>query len=149
MTNSVDQLNSAELHQLKQTVTWTGPRRDIPVVLAISDIFVLPSAYREGIPRVLLEAASMGLPIVTTDSPGCNEVAEHSVNGFLVPVRNPAALSRAILILIEQLELRLRFGHVSRRRAVEHFDLSIIAAQTRAVYQQLLASKGLLPSIEP
>ena len=91
----------------------------------------------------------MGLPIVTTDSPGCNEVAEHSVNGFLVPVRNPAALSRAIMILIEKPELRQRFGQASRRRAVEHFDLSIIAEQTRAVYQQLPASKGLLPSVEP
>lgn len=137
--DSVDRLNSAELTQLKQTVTWPGPRRDIPVVLAISDIFVLPSAYREGIPRVLLEAASMGLPIVTTDSPGCNEVAEHRVNGFFVPVRNPAALSRAILRLTEQPELRQRFGQVSRRRAVEDFDLSIIAEQTRAAYQQLLA----------
>jgi len=147
--DSIDQLSSAELHRLKQTVTWTGPRRDMPVVLAISDIFVLPSAYREGIPRVLLEAASMGLPIVTTDSPGCNEVAEHSVNGFLVPVRNPAALSQAILILIEQSEMRQRFGQISRRRAVEHFDLSIIADQTRAVYQQLLAYKVLLPAIAP
>jgi glycosyltransferase involved in cell wall biosynthesis len=144
--DSVDRLNSAELLQLKQTVTWSGPRRDIPVVLAISDISVLPSAYREGIPRVLLEAASMGLPIVTTDSPGCNEVAKHNVNGFLVPARNPAALSRAILRLTEQPELRQRFGEASRRRAIEHFDLSIIAEQTRAVYQQLLAFKVGIPS---
>jgi len=50
-------------------------------VLAISDVFVLPSAHREGIPRVLLEAASMGLPLVTTDSPGCNEVVVDGVNG--------------------------------------------------------------------
>ena len=91
----------------------------------------------------------MGLPIVTTDSPGCNEVSEHRVNGFLVPVNNPIALSRAILRLAEQSELRQRFGQASRQRAVKHFDLSIIAEQTRAVYQQLLACKGLLPAIEP
>ena len=147
--DSVDRLNSAELTQLKQTVIWPGTRRDIPVVLAISDIFVLPSAYREGIPRVLLEAASMGLPIVTTDSPGCNEVAKHGINGFLVGVRNPTELSRTILLLTEQPELRQRFGQASRRRAIEHFDLSSIADQTRTVYQQLLAYKGLTPAMAP
>ncbi|MBM4430202.1 MAG: glycosyltransferase family 4 protein, partial [Chloroflexi bacterium] len=74
---SVDRLTPTELSQLARVVTWTGARKDIPAVLAASDILVLPSFYREGIPRVLLEAASMGLPIVTTDSPGCREVVEH------------------------------------------------------------------------
>lgn len=142
--DSIDRLRAAELAQLKQVVTWPGPRRDIPTVLATSDIFVLPSAYREGIPRVLLEAASMGLPIVTTDSPGCNEVVEDDVNGFLVPARDAPALNQAILRLIEQPELRQRFGRVSRQRAVERFDLSVIAEQTRSVYRQLLARKALL-----
>jgi glycosyltransferase involved in cell wall biosynthesis len=139
---SVDRLNSAELTRLKQAVIWPGPRQDIPTVLAASDIFVLPSTYREGIPRVLLEAASTELPIITTNSPGCNEVVENDVNGFLVPVRDPDALSQAILRLIEQPELRQRFGRASRQRAVAHFDLSVIAAQTRSVYHELLARKG-------
>lgn len=140
--DSFDRLSTEELTQLKQIVTCSGPRRDIPSVLAISDIFVLPSAYREGIPRVLLEAASMGLPLVTTDSPGCNEVVENGVNGFLVPVRDIAALSQAILHLIEQPQLRQRFGQASRQRAVQRFDFSVVAAQTRSVYQQLLARKA-------
>lgn len=143
---SADPLSAAELAQLKQAVTWPGPRRDIPAVLAVSDIFVLPSAYREGIPRVLLEAASMGLPIVTTNSPGCDEVVEHGLNGFLVPVRDSAALSQAIVRLIEQRELCQRFGRASRQRAVEQFDLSMIAKQTHAVYQQLLARKCPQPA---
>jgi glycosyltransferase involved in cell wall biosynthesis len=142
---SVDRLSAAELAQLRQseTVTWPGPRRDIPAVLAMSNVFVLPSAYREGIPRVLLEAASMGLPIVTTDTPGCNDVVENGVNGFLVPVRDSAALSQAISRLVEQPELCQRFGRISRQRAVERFDLSVVADQTRSVYQQLLARKEL------
>ena len=144
---SVDRLNSEELTQLKQAVTWLGSRRDIPAVLAVSDIFAFPS-YREGIPRVLLEAASMGLPIVTTDSPGCNEVVEHGVNGYLVPVRDSEALSQAIIRMIELPELRQRFGRVSRQRAVKRFDLSIVADQMRAVYLQLLARKALLPTTE-
>lgn len=141
---SVDRLTPAELSQLKRLVTWTGMRNDIPTVLAASGIFVLPSFYREGIPRVLLEAASMGLPIVTTDSPGCSEVVEHGVNGFLVPPRDPDALAQAILRLIADPEMRHRFGRESRQRAVARFDLSKIADQTRSIYQELLMRKGLL-----
>jgi glycosyltransferase involved in cell wall biosynthesis len=144
--DSLDRLNAAELAQLKQTVTWPGPRRDIPAVLAMSDVFVLPTAYREGIPRALLEAAAMGLPLITTDSPGCNEVVENEVNGFLVPVRDAGMLSQAILQLIERPELRQRFGEVSRQRTVERFDLSVIATQTCLMYRQLLARKALLPA---
>ena len=144
--DSIDALSAAELNELKQSVIWPGSRRDIPVVLALSDIFVFPSAYPEGIPRVLLEAASMGLAIVTTDSPGCKEVVENGINGFLVPISDAAALSQSIVHLIEQPELRQSFGQVSRQRAVERFDLLVIANQTRSVYQQLLAYKGLAAS---
>lgn len=143
---SVDRLTPTELSQLARVVTWTGARKDIPAVLAASDILVLPSFYREGIPRVLLEAASMGLPIVTTDSPGCREVVEHGVNGFLVPPRDPDALAQVILHLVDEPETRERFGRASRQRAVERFDLSRIADQTRSIYRELLARKGLLPT---
>jgi len=145
---SLDRLSEAELAQLKQVVTWPGPRRDIPTVLAISDIFVFPSAYREGIPRVLLEAASMGLPIITTDAPGCNEVVENGVNGFWVPAHDSAAISQAMVQLIAQPELRRRFGQASRQRVVARFDLSLIVQQTRSVYQQLLARRASLPATE-
>jgi glycosyltransferase involved in cell wall biosynthesis len=136
---SLDRLSDSELEQLKQVTNWIGPRRDIATILAVSDIFVLPSAYREGIPRVLLEAASMGLPIITTDSPGCREVADNDVNGFLVPLYDAAALSKAMARLVEDPELRQRFGQISRQRAVEEFDSVKIANRTRAKYQQLLA----------
>lgn len=140
-TDSIDRLTSAEINLLKQVVIWPGPRRDIPTILAATDIFVLPSAYREGIPRVLLEAASMRLPIITTNSPGCNEVVEDSVNGFLVPSYNPVALCAALSRLIKDPKMRQRFGEISRQRAVERFDLSVVAEQTRFVYQQLLVNE--------
>jgi N,N'-diacetylbacillosaminyl-diphospho-undecaprenol alpha-1,3-N-acetylgalactosaminyltransferase len=142
--DSPDPLTPVEIAALSQAVTWAGERRDIPAVFAASDIAVLPSSYREGIPRVLLEAASMGLPLVTTDSPGCNEVVEDGLNGFLVPGRDPEALAQAIIRLIESPGLRRRFGKESRLRAVERFDLSKVADQTRSVYLDLLARKGLL-----
>jgi glycosyltransferase involved in cell wall biosynthesis len=138
---SVDRLTAAELTELKQTVLCPGPRRDVATVLAMSDVFVLPTVYREGIPRSLLEAASIGLPLVTTNAPGCNEVVEDGINGFLVPLRDAKALWQAIVRLLEQPELRRRFGGISRQRAVERFALSVIAEQTRRLYQKLLARK--------
>ena len=90
----------------------------------------------------------MGLPIVTTDSPGCNEVVEDGINGFLVPLRDSSVLARTISRLIERPDLRQHFGQVSRRRVEERFDLSVIAEQTRTVYEKLLAQKGLLMRME-
>lgn len=141
---SIDRLSPGELSDLQTSVIWPGPRSDIPAVLAVSEVFVLPSSYREGIPRVLLEAASMGLPIVTTDTPGCNEVVENEVNGLLVPARDANALARAILRLIADPAMRQHFGQASRHRALTKFDLSIVAQQTSDIYHKLLAGKGLI-----
>ncbi len=113
----------------------------MPQLLAGSDVFVLPSYLREGIPRVLLEAASMGLPLITTDAPGCNDVVEHGVNGLLVSSDDFTALSAAIMQLLEQPELRRRFGKISRQRAVTRFDLAVVTEMTRKLYQELLARK--------
>jgi glycosyltransferase involved in cell wall biosynthesis len=139
---SVDGYGPAELADLARVIHWPGPRQDVPQVLAASDLFVLPSSLREGIPRVLLEAASMGLPLVTTDAPGCNEVVEEGVNGFLVPLRDPAALSQAILHLLGSPDLRRQFGRLSRQRALERFDLAVVVGQTRRLYRDLLAQKA-------
>lgn len=135
---SIDRLSPVELTELKQAVAWEGPRDDISTLLNVSDIFVFPTMYREGIPRVLLEAASMRLPIITTNSPGCKDVVEDGVNGYLVPVGDPKALTHAIVQLLEHPELRIHFGRVSRDRAVERFDLRAVADQTRSIYKQSL-----------
>jgi glycosyltransferase involved in cell wall biosynthesis len=140
--DSVDSFSPGELQEFAQVVNCAGSRKDVPHVLAASDLFVLPSYLREGIPRVLLEAGSMGLPLITTNTPGCNEVVEEGVNGRLVPARDPAALGRAILGLLRCSDQRLRFGRASRERAVQRFDLSVIASRTHTLYQQLLARKA-------
>lgn len=146
---SVDRLRPSELSQLRQDLDWRGARSDIPAVLDLSDIFVFPSAYREGVPRVLLEAASMGLPIITTNSPGCSEVVENGENGILVPVHDHAALGDAILRLIEQPELRRQFGRMSRQRAIERFDISVVAEEFRSLYHELWARKIQSTAISP
>ncbi len=143
-TDNINHLTSDEVSQLVHDVIWAGTRSDIPAILAASDIFAFPSFYREGIPRALIEAASMELPIITTDTPGCREVVKHEVNGFLVPRHDISPLTRAILRLAKNPEIRSQFGQRSRKHAVTYFDLKVVAEKTRVVYHDLLSSKGLV-----
>ena len=100
----------------------------------MSDISVLPS-YREGVPLSLLESAAMGKPIVTTDVPGCREVVENGINGFLVPPKDPLALADAIEKLVLNPELREQFGLASRERAVKEFSSERVITDTLALYE--------------
>jgi glycosyltransferase involved in cell wall biosynthesis len=138
---SLDRLSPDELQRMRESVTWLGRRDDVKEILGAADIFVLPSFYREGIPRVLLEAASMRLPLVAADVPGSRDVVEDGVNGFLVEPRDPNAITDAVLRLADTPELRRRFGEKSRELAVRRFDLTVVAAQTASLYQRLLATK--------
>jgi glycosyltransferase involved in cell wall biosynthesis len=137
-SDSLDALTAPELEDVQRSVRWLGRRSDVRRILAATDVFVLPSYYREGIPRVLLEAAAMGLPLVAADSPGSKDVVQDGVNGYLVPPQDSAMLARKVLALVGAPALRRRFGEASRRRAVEEFDLSVIAERTRAAYARLL-----------
>lgn len=143
---SLDALSTEELQLLRESVVWAGWRPDVRDILALSDLFVLPSFYREGIPRVLIEAAAMGLPLVAVDGPGSRDVVEDGVNGVLVPPKDSAAIADAVLRLARAPELRARFGQRSRERAVSRFDLAVIAEATRAMYEGLLKAKGWEPS---
>ncbi|MGH7506559.1 MAG: glycosyltransferase family 4 protein [Longimicrobiales bacterium] len=135
---SLERLSPEELARTRRSLQWLGERTDVPALLAASDIFVLPSYYREGIPRVLLEAASMELPLITTRSPGCTEVVLDDVTGVLVPVRDADALARAISQLVADPALRRRYGSGARGLVVRRFDLSIIAGELAALYFGLL-----------
>ncbi len=115
-----------------------GMRSDMIDVLAQSHVVCLPSAYGEGVPKVLLEAAACGRPIVTTDTPGCREAVRHGENGFLVPVRSTVELADALQCLIENPELRQRMGIRGREIAVNEFALENVIAETIALYEDLL-----------
>jgi glycosyltransferase involved in cell wall biosynthesis len=124
--------------QAAQKITWLGPRRDIPALLASAHIACQPSTYREGLPKSALEAMAAGKPLVATDIPGCREAVVHGQTGFLVPPGNPTALAAAVKQLIDSPELRARFGSAGRERAVQKFADSVICAQTLLVYQALI-----------
>jgi glycosyltransferase involved in cell wall biosynthesis len=136
---SMDRLAPDELEALERELHWLGPRDDVPALLAAADVMAFPSGYGEGIPRVLLEAASMALPIVTTDSPGCREVVDPGVTGLRIPIGDAAALSSAIAALADDAPLRARLGTNARDRACERFDLDVVAERTRQLYRELLA----------
>jgi glycosyltransferase involved in cell wall biosynthesis len=136
---SMDCLAEHELEGLGRELLWLGPRCDVPALLAAADLMAFPSGYGEGIPRVLLEAASMALPIVTTDAPGCREVVEPGVTGLRVPIGDPDALAGAIASLADDAALRARLGAAARVRAIERFDLGVITDRTRRLYRELLA----------
>ena len=137
---SMDRLADDELRALGDELLWVGPRSDVPALLAAADLMVFPSAYGEGIPRVLLEAAAMALPIVTTDAPGCREVVEAGRNGFLVAIGDVAALTEAVARLLDDAALRHRFGAAGRARAQSRFDLRVVSERTRALYRELLSN---------
>jgi len=129
-------------------VTLLGHVQDMPALMAKADVVVLPS-YREGMPRSLIEAAAAGLPIVTTDAPGCREVVEDGVNGILVPVRDSAALAAAIRKLVLDPALAARMGAASRQKALAQFDERIVLAHTLAVYRELVPEWLIADSSSP
>lgn len=126
-----------ERWQKEGLLKWLGHVDDMPTLFRSVDMVVLPS-YREGLPKGLIEASACGLPIVTTDVPGCREVVTDRDSGFLVPVKDSKALAKAIGALADDAALRSRMGARARERSVNEFDEKIILQQTIAVYRELL-----------
>jgi glycosyltransferase involved in cell wall biosynthesis len=118
-------------------VEWWGHRENMAEVFALSNIVVLPS-YREGLPKVLLEAASCGRPIVATDVPGCREIVHHNENGLLVPSHDSKSLAVAIKTLIENPKLRSSMGMRGREIVETEFSEEIVVRQTMACYKERL-----------
>ena len=120
-------------------VEWWGHRRDMPSVLAESNVVCLPS-YHEGLPKVLIEGAACGRPLIASDIAGCREVVRHMENGLLVKVKDAASLAAAIRTLVEDRELRVRLGKNGRQLAVDNFSIGRVIEQTRALYDELLTA---------
>ncbi|WKZ18877.1 MAG: glycosyltransferase family 4 protein [Candidatus Jettenia sp. CY-1] len=117
---------------------WIGriPFEDVMILLDNSDVVVLPSYYPEGVPRSLIEAAAKGKPIITTNTPGCNEVVLDGVNGFFSPPKDVESLANCMLNFIREPELINKMGIESRKRAVDIFDEEKILEKTARVYKE-------------
>jgi glycosyltransferase involved in cell wall biosynthesis len=121
-------------------VQWLGQVDDMPALFQSVDAVALPTYYREGLPKSLIEAAACALPLVTTDMPGCREVVTHEVDGLIVPIRDPEALADAICRLMDDPSLCKRLGDAARSKAVAEFDDQIVIKKTLAVYDELLGA---------
>jgi len=137
---SPDAIERAQLEHwdAEGLVRWGGYRGDMPTVFRSARIAVLPSTYREGIPKVLIEAAACGLPIIATDTPGCREIVRDGENGFLIPPGDPEALAEAIARLASEPGLRDEMGRRGRKVAVESFSIEQVVGETMKVYRELL-----------
>ena len=112
-----------------------GWQENMDSVYAQASIVCLPSFYREGVPKTLIEAAACGLPILTSDTPGCREVVRQGENGLLIPARDAEALAEALQKLIQSPDLRRSMGICSRSIAEKEFSLDLVISQTLSFYQ--------------
>ena len=114
-----------------------GYRKDINILMGNSKIIVLPS-YREGLPKVLLEAAACGRPVITTDVPGCRAAIEDGKTGLLVPPRDSSSLADKIEYLLGNKELLKKMGNAGRKLAEENFSLDKVVSAHLKIYSSFL-----------
>ncbi len=123
----------------ENVIELAGTTDDVRPFIAASDCVVLPSFYREGTPRSLLEAAAMGKPLIAADSVGTREPVRDGVNGFLCRPRDPADLAAKMQAMLElSAEARARMGAASRRIAEERFDEQIVTKKYMEIIDRLV-----------
>ncbi|KPL13065.1 hypothetical protein AMJ85_00445 [candidate division BRC1 bacterium SM23_51] len=119
---------------------FTGFRDDVPALMSLCHVYTLPS-YREGMPRSVLEAMSMSLPVVATTIRGCREEIVEGETGFLVPPQNAGALAERLLHLLTHPDEARRMGDAGRRRVLEHFDYRLVLDRQWQVYERLMRER--------
>jgi glycosyltransferase involved in cell wall biosynthesis len=141
-------LSDVQDWQDRGLVTWLGHVDDMPALLHSADVMVLPSYYREGVPKCLIEGAACGLALISTNLPGCREVIErHGVDGLHVEPRNANALAALLARLDDDRELLRQLGDCARQKALAQFDERLVIESTIAVYGELLREP--LRAVEP
>ncbi len=133
------ELEAAQRHG---TCEWWPHRTDMHEVIRQATVVVLPTSYKEGLPKVLIEAAACARPAVATDIPGCREIVRDGVNGLLVPERDANATAAAITKLLHSPELRAEMGERGRATVEAHFSLETIIEQTLRLYEDALEHAG-------
>lgn len=127
------------IHRLgiEKYVTLSGYREDTPELLSLLDIFTLPTFTHEGLPRSILEAMSMGLPVVATDIRGCREAVVHGKTGLIVPPQDSDKLAEALSTLLSNSALRKAYGQAGRQRAESEFDERLVFDRLQTAYRDL------------
>ena len=118
-------------------IDFWGHRDNMHEVLPLASIVVLPS-YREGFPKILIEAAACGRAVITTDVPGCRDAIYNEVTGLLVPMKDSHALADAIEKLVSNMKYCQKMGQEGRSMAEVKFDEKKVIKQHLEIYNQLL-----------
>lgn len=136
-----DAVPSATLERWRDAgdVEWWGLRSDMANVLSLSAVVTLPSYYGEGLPKVLLEAAASGRPIVTTDWPGCRDTVRHGETGLLVRPRDAGDLAAALERLVRNPAERAAMGAGGRALAEREFAECLVVGQAADVCANMLS----------
>lgn len=142
-------VSQAEIDKYAPYVMAIGMRSDVPALLKLADVVAFPTEYREGIPRVLLEAALAGAPIVTTSMPGCCEVIQDGWNGFRVPPRSPRVLAERILEILRDRNAAREMSARAQALVREKFNLRVVVDCYTALYRDLYAKSGHSPQERP
>jgi glycosyltransferase involved in cell wall biosynthesis len=136
---TIDEAEYARWQQ-QGDVEILGHRTDMPEIFAQASIVALPSYYGEGVPKVLLEAAACGRPVVTTDHPGCRDAIRENLTGLLVPAQDARSLADAIETLLVDPGKRKAMGAAARAYAEQEFDVNSVVGRHLRLYRDLLGS---------
>lgn len=119
-------------------VEWWGYQDNMPKVYQQTDIVCFPSSYGEGLPKSLLEAASCAIPIVAFDIPGCREIVQNNINGFLIEAKNQEKLFNAVKKLLEDKNLSVKFGNAGRDLVIKNFSQKQVGEETLQIWEKML-----------
>jgi glycosyltransferase involved in cell wall biosynthesis len=131
--------NHAASLGISEHILLTGRRSDIPDILSLLDVFILPS-LAEGLGRSMLEAMAAGRPIVATTVGGIPEAIEHDKSGILVPPDDSRALAHAIALLLDNPLKAQELGRASRKRAELLFDQTKMIDRICSLYEELITN---------
>jgi glycosyltransferase involved in cell wall biosynthesis len=128
-------LSRSLIDEFSGVCSYLGYRTDVSTLISLSDIVVLPSCYKEGVPRALIEGAALSKALVTTDISGCRDIVLNRYNGLLVPVKSVLKLSEAIVYLAENSDIRTKMGKNGKELVMKKFSLSKVCEGWRQLYR--------------
>jgi len=126
--------------KLRDDILFLGYRKDVPELLNITDILVIPSIAQEAFPRVALESMAMRVPVICTDFGGLPEAVLDGETGIIVPPGDVDSLSKAITYLVDNPEIRKKMGEAGRKRVEANFSIEQNVRKTEEVYLDVFKS---------
>ena len=136
LDSNKDAIKLESINKYKEYVNYLGKQTNIKELLSISDVFVLPTYYSEGVPRVLLEASAMSLALLTTNMPGCNDVLLNGRNGLEINIDDSLDLSEKMIQITQDNQV-LKKMKIKSTNHVRNFSLEKVTNECFKVYKKI------------